>query len=270
VSCVATFKDKDGAESAAFQELGIKAISEKVGGIRVRQHVNPLKRELQILAEAPNWDEAFADPSKPLHVDLGCGPGRFLLLKARREPESNYLGMEIRKKLVDRGALWAREVGVDSSVKFMTANATISLSNVLADYPGTVHRVSIQFPDPHFKKRHHKRRIVQPHLVRDVAACLKKGAQVFLQSDVLDVAEAMRDDFEQHGREQFRVCEEVHGPKGSMPVQDAWDSESEDNFVGEWSAYQWLETNPMNVPTEREVYVLNDHLPVYRMLLERI
>lgn len=38
----------------------------------------------------------------------------------------------------------------------------------------------------------------------------------------------------------------------------------------EWSAYQWLETNPMNVPTEREVYVLNDHLPVYRMLLERI
>jgi tRNA G46 methylase TrmB len=50
-----------------------------------------------------------------------------------------------------------------------------------------------QYPDPHFKKRHHKRRIVQAELVETLAALLPTGATVFLQSDVLEVAEAMRD-----------------------------------------------------------------------------
>lgn len=51
----------------------------------------------------------------------------------------------------------------------------------------------VQYPDPHFKKRHHKRRIVQAELVETLAALLPTGATVFLQSDVLEVAEAMRD-----------------------------------------------------------------------------
>ena len=49
--------------------------------------------------------------------------------------------------------------------------------------------VTIQFPDPHFKNRHHKRRVVQSALVRAVAEGLPTGARVFLQSDVLEVSE---------------------------------------------------------------------------------
>ena len=47
----------------------------QVGGIRTRQHVNPLKKELQVEVEAPVWSDAYAHPERPLHVDLGCGPG---------------------------------------------------------------------------------------------------------------------------------------------------------------------------------------------------
>eukprot|EP00976_Prorocentrum_cordatum_P097683 1191088-Prorocentrum_minimum.AAC.1 len=60
--------------------------------------------------------------------------------------------------------------------------------------------VSIQFPDPHFKKRHHKRRIVQPGLVDAVADVLSPGRKVFLQSDVREVAVAMREQFEKYSR----------------------------------------------------------------------
>jgi tRNA (guanine-N7-)-methyltransferase len=52
-----------------------------------------------------------------------------------------------------------------------------------------VELVTIQFPDPHFKNRHHKRRVVQSALVRAVAEGLPTGARVFLQSDVLEVSE---------------------------------------------------------------------------------
>lgn len=51
----------------------------QAGGVRVRQHVNPLKKELQVPTEPPAWAEAYADPSRPLVLDVGCGYGRFLL-----------------------------------------------------------------------------------------------------------------------------------------------------------------------------------------------
>jgi hypothetical protein len=69
---------------------------------------------------------------------------RFILLKARREPECNFLGLDIRAKLVDRSNLWSGEVGVQSNVHFHFANATIALSSLLAKYPGQVDCVSIQ------------------------------------------------------------------------------------------------------------------------------
>lgn len=80
-----------------------------MGKVRVRQHVNPLRAEyLQPLGPI-DWGAAFSDPSLPLVVDLGCGPGRFLLLLQRRAAAGrvglgvpaggrcNYLGVEIRR-----------------------------------------------------------------------------------------------------------------------------------------------------------------------------
>jgi hypothetical protein len=51
----------------------------QAGGLRVRQHVNPLKKELQVPTDPPTWGEAFAQPQRPLVLDIGCGYGRFLL-----------------------------------------------------------------------------------------------------------------------------------------------------------------------------------------------
>jgi tRNA G46 methylase TrmB len=70
------------------------------GKTRVRQHVNPLCSQYQTPLGALPWHEIYADPSKPLIVDLGCGYGRFLLLLQRKQPEEyNYLGIEIRQKV---------------------------------------------------------------------------------------------------------------------------------------------------------------------------
>ncbi len=71
-------------------------------------------------------------------------------------------------------------------------------------YPGRLDLTLIQCPDPQFKTRHHKRRIVQPALAAAVARRTASGGAVYLSSDVLEVAEDMRDIFEQH------ACSHLH------------------------------------------------------------
>ena len=102
--------------------------------------------------------------------------------------------------------------------------------------------VSIQFPDPHFKKKHKKRRVVQPGLVAAVCSSLApQVGEVFLQSDVEEVAQSMRECFAEDAR-----------------VQDAC-------APGEWMA-----ENPLGVPTERENLTLGKGDPVYRTVFRLV
>ena len=71
-------------------------------------------------------------------------------------------------------------------------------------YPGRLDLTLIQCPDPQFKTRHYKRRIVQPALAAAVARRTAPGGAVYLSSDVLEVAEDMRDIFEQHACSHLR------------------------------------------------------------------
>jgi len=203
-------------EDSVFAELSLAEASQKVQGVRVRQHVNPLKASLQTQAPAPEWRDVFADVAKPLVVDIGCGGGRFDLMFAKRHPELNVLGVDIRAPLVDRGNAWGEVAGIVDNVHFAECNATVSIGVWLKSYAALgeasrVDAVTIQFPDPHFKKRHHKRRVVQAALVRAVSQGLEPGARVFLQSDVRDVAEDMRAKFETFGAHLFHLDESLHG-----------------------------------------------------------
>lgn len=71
----------------------------QVEGVRCRQHVNPLKKELQELIPPQDWAQIFADPQRPLVVDIGCGPGRFLLALHQRFKGHNMLGLDIKGKV---------------------------------------------------------------------------------------------------------------------------------------------------------------------------
>ena len=85
---------------------------------------------------------------------------------------------------MERARHWSEKLGLGHRVAFMKVNATLHMAPLLLSYPGRVHTVCVQFPDPHFKRKHHKRRIVQAGLVRDLAARMDAGGRVFLQSDV--------------------------------------------------------------------------------------
>lgn len=207
----------------------------------MRQHVNPLSRFFQLPLQLPSPAELFVHPDQPIHLDIGCARGRCILGLAELNPAWNHLGVEIRRPLVtsaDRDAV----ASGNGNVRVLFCNANISLESWLAALPDDrLQRVSVQFPDPWFKRRHRKRRVLQPALLLAIAAALQPGRELFLQSDVLAVIEPMV------------ALTELSGCF-NRPESDA---------------RPWRADNPLAVPTEREQYVLEKNLPVYRVLYQR-
>ena len=66
----------------------------------MRQHVNPLSRFFQLDNGLPRPDQLFENSDLPIHLDIGCARGKFLIEMAAANNHFNYLGLEIRKPLV--------------------------------------------------------------------------------------------------------------------------------------------------------------------------
>ncbi|XP_042403763.1 tRNA (guanine-N(7)-)-methyltransferase-like isoform X3 [Zingiber officinale] len=243
-----------------YADLNLKdfyGVNPQLGHLRIRQHVNPLSSSFSAPAEIPDWKGVFRDATLPLMVDIGSGSGRFLLWLAKNCPETrNYLGLEIRQKLVQRSQFWVKELRL-KNIHFMFANAMVSFESLVASYPGPLTLVSIlvvnlilQCPDPHFKKKHHKRRVLQEPLVNSIAENLSRGGTVFVQSDVLEVALDMRNQFDD--RPDIFSHVNVIGDKPSCDSQG------------------WVLHNPMGIRTEREIHAKLEGARIYRRIYEKV
>jgi tRNA (guanine-N7-)-methyltransferase len=203
--------------------------------VRVHQHVNPLSPFYRQEPQPVDLAAVFADPDRPLLLDTGCARGRFLLRMAEARADWNYLGVEIREPLVNEANRLAAEAGLDN-LHYTFCNAMLWLGRLLEGIPaGVLHAVTIQFPDPWFKKKHAKRRMVNEEMVATIAKHLAPGGRVFVQTDIEFLAEEML--------ELFR---------------------SDDRF-----GVSPIDENPFPVKTEREKAVEDKFLPVYRAVWKR-
>lgn len=215
---------------------------------RFRQHVNPLSRKYQM--ETPLHDAwpktVFDHINRPLHLDIGCGKGGFLLELAKERPGKNYLGLEIRPSVAEFAQERVTSQNLEGTLAFVGCNANVDLERLLTRYEtsggGSVDCVTIQFPDPHFKKSHAKRRVVTPQLVETLAMFMPTSSIVFLQSDIQNVLDDMRLQFRKFN-EYFR--DELDHVDEYMP----------ENYIG--------------IPTEREISVIKNDLPVFRTVFKR-
>jgi len=129
----------------------------------------------------------FGNP-RPVLLEIGFGDGEALLQLASRHPELNYLGIEVHRPGV--GHLLLRlEEGQLENVRVVRQDALEMLRHHLAD--ASLDGVYLLFPDPWHKKRHHKRRIVQPELAELVARRLRPGGFLHLATDWEDYARHM-------------------------------------------------------------------------------
>jgi tRNA (guanine-N7-)-methyltransferase len=203
--------------------------------VRVHQHVNPLAPFYRFTPQPLQIERVFADPNLPLHLDIGSARGRFLLKMAMVEPNQNFLGVEIREPLVEEANRIREEENL-TNLHYEFCNATYSLDKLLEPLLSEVlQTVTIQFPDPWYKKKHAKRRMVKDNLVEIIVGHLRITGKIFIQTDVDFLAEEMFELF----RENARLCE--------VEVAE----------------------NPFPVKTERETAVEEKGLPIYRTMFKK-
>lgn len=145
----------------------------------------------------------------------------------------------------------------DDPSRVLTPSFTSSATTTTRIQP-IVGFVSIQFPDPHFKKRHKKRKVVDESLVITLAQYTTlREAQIFLQSDIQEVVDDMRQSIREYGSKYFDDIT----TKATITTTTGTNSST--------TMTDYLQENPIGIPTEREISVLERGLPVYRCLFQR-
>jgi tRNA (guanine-N7-)-methyltransferase len=142
-------------------------------------NVEPIALDVESLRRPVDWQEIFGN-SNPVEVEIGAGKGTFITEQARAHPELNFLGIEWARwfwryasdRLRRNGCLNARTVRAEASF-FLTEFVP----------PASVSVVHIYFPDPWPKKRHHKRRLIQPPFVELIERVLLPGGRLQVVTD---------------------------------------------------------------------------------------
>ena len=202
--------------------------------MRIRQHVNPnLLHFEQFRGERPPLDGRLVE------VEVGCADAQFLFERAKADPSRLYVGLEIREEwttVVNRRAAEGK-----TPVHAVFCHAQHHMGVIFQ--PGSVERVYVNFPDPWFKRRHQERRMVDDALADQIAAAVRPGADVFVQTDIWEIAIDAMATFDGDRHERF------------------------ENAAGEWSF--WRHGNPYGVRSWREENAETTGLPVWRMLYRR-
>jgi len=152
----------------------------------------------------------------PRYLEIGFGMGDALAEMAAAHPERDYLGVEVHEAGIGRVLCLAEEAGLDN-LRVVRGDAVPVVREHL---PGaSLDAVLIFFPDPWPKKRHHKRRLLQPAFVELLAHCLRAGGELHLATDWAPYAQQMLDVVQGHGalRNLAGVGRYAHGP-GERPT----------------------------------------------------
>jgi tRNA (guanine-N7-)-methyltransferase len=126
--------------------------------------------------------------SAPTFLEIGFGMGETTAAIAQAHPDHNYLAVEVHSPGVGSLLKLIEERGL-AHVRIIQHDAKEVLEHMIA--PGTLEGIHVFFPDPWPKKRHHKRRLIQPPFVRLAASRLKPGGYLHLATDWRDYASQM-------------------------------------------------------------------------------
>ena len=202
---------------------------------RIRQHVNPLKSDLLDIANVPR---VAAAPGRALEVELGAAEAHFLIDRARADAATLFVGVEIRRELVEAVNAACAADG-PANVRSVFANMSVDMGRLFDD--GSVRRFFLNFPDPWFKSRQHKRRVIGPGLMAAIGRALTAGGELYVQTDIFALA------------------------LDAMAALEA-----DDTFVNTAGTWTFLRENPYAAKSRRERQCETEGVRVWRLLYRRV
>ncbi|MDX8049331.1 tRNA (guanosine(46)-N7)-methyltransferase TrmB [Lentzea sp. BCCO 10_0798] len=162
--------------------------------------------DVKSLPEGPLDFDSWFGRSAPVLLEIGSGMGETTSQLVAAAPELNYVAVEVYKPGLAQLLLRAEHLGGLDNLRVLRGDAVDLLTDHIA--PASLHGVRIFFPDPWPKKKHHKRRLVQPEFVALLASRLEPGGVLHLATD-----------WEHYAEQMLEVCS---GERLLTNVHDGW------------------------------------------------
>ncbi len=179
--------------------------------IRKRKHTDErIEACRELLCENPaenkgKWQETFGN-SNPIHIEIGCGKGDFIVELSRRNPNINYIAIEKEKDVI--------VLALEKALAAGTANVVYcnSYAENLAEFfaKGEVERIYLNFSDPWKKSRHAKRRLTSPQFLQSYKDILPPHGSIFFKTDNRPLFDFSLEQFPQCGFRLDNICFDLH------------------------------------------------------------
>jgi tRNA (guanine-N7-)-methyltransferase len=204
----------------------------------------PLPRPYDSPPRLPDGDRldlrALLTPAARFELEIGPGRGGFILDRLAARPDVAMVGLEIRRK-------WATIVDERLARHGLAPRGRVFAEDVRFALPrlgpdAVLDAIFLHFPDPWWKKRHQKRLVVSPVLLDEIARLLRRGGELFVQTDVDERAVLYEDQIDAH--------------PAFCPSGDGLDSPR-------------LAENPYQARSHRERRAVADAIPIYRLRYAR-
>ncbi|QDU55459.1 tRNA (guanosine(46)-N7)-methyltransferase TrmB [Aeoliella mucimassa] len=155
-----------------------------------------LTRHFKLPEDLPDpWDPvALFDRDAPLEIEVGSGKGLFIQNAAKTFPEHNFLGIEVARMYARFSATRLAKREIDNAV-MVAGDALAIFRERVPD--ASLAAVHVYFPDPWWKKRHRKRRVLTPEFLQDASRTLKDGGLFHFWTDVEEYFESTLELLEQ-------------------------------------------------------------------------
>ena len=157
--------------------------------------------------------DAVFGRSAPRVLEIGFGNGDTLVEQAAAAPDMDFLGIEVHEPGIGHCLIAARRADL-ANLRLINHDAIEVLETQIP--PGSLARINLYFPDPWPKKRHHKRRIVQPRFLELCATRLQAGGSLHVATDWAGYAEHIDEVLE---ASPLFTCGERREHEGDRPLE---------------------------------------------------
>jgi len=202
-----------------------------------------VKNALEKIQEYPNiviqnavsnkgkWKEIFKN-NNPIYLEIGMGKGKFIIENAKRNPDINYIGLEVAESVLVR----ALEKLIDEPLPNLVLlhEDAFELNNIFED--GEIDKIYLTFSDPWPKSRHAKRRLTCNNISNSYRKALKENGSLEFKTDNRKLFEYSILEFIKNGLEFKELSLNLHEDK-----EDVITTEYEDKFIAKGNVIYFVE-----------------------------